>query len=192
MTTTTHTTKGPQVYKALKKLEMLYPSLDVHAYIAMADDSETRGEYIDKLIDFQDLNEEMEGYGFPTFAFAKLVFPEDLEVKLVDTICRHVKSTRTYTRLFPKTSIYREMNPKYIPLLAGQNPLGYGKAMQELISMFLMALKDENGGTLPTITSIGSYSATAGTCLVSFKNEGPDSPSSFKSDPFYKNDSYLD
>ena len=96
-----------------------------------------------------------------------------------DTICRPIKSDRTYTRLFPKTSIYREMNPKYIPLLGGTNPLGYGEAMQELISMFLMALKDENGGTLPTITSIGSYSMTAGVCLVTFKNEGPHSPSSF-------------
>lgn len=90
-----------------------------------------------------------------------------------DTICRPIKSDRTYTKLFPKVAIYREMNPKYIPLLAGQNPSGYGEAMQEPISLFIKELKDENGGTLPTITSIGSYSMTAGVCLVTFKNEGP-------------------
>jgi hypothetical protein len=100
-----------------------------------------------------------------------------------DTICRPIKSDRTYTRLFPKTSIYREMDPKYIPVLRFQNPLGYGEAMQEPIKVFLDELVRENGGTLPTITSIGSYSATAGTCLVSFKNEGADSPSSFNTIP---------
>ena len=84
------------------------------------------------------------------------------------------------------------MNPKYIPCLGGQSIAGYSPEEREDLHWFLEDLREENGGTLPTITSIGSYSATAGTCLVSFKNEGPDSPASFKSDPFYKNDSYLD
>ena len=96
-----------------------------------------------------------------------------------DTICRQVKPDRVYTKLFPKTSIFRDMDPKYIPLLAGQNPLGYGLAMQETISRFIKDLKDENGGTLPTISNIGSYSMSVGTCLVAFKNEGPFSAKHF-------------
>jgi len=97
-----------------------------------------------------------------------------------DKISRPIKKTRDYTKLFPKMKIYREMDPKYIPILAGQNPLGYGEAMQEPISIFLKELKDENGGTLPTISSIGSYSMTMKVCLVSFINEGEFSPSYFK------------
>jgi hypothetical protein len=108
------------------------------------------------------------------------------------------KSSRDYTRLFPKVTIYREMDPKYIPVLSS-NPLGYGEAMQEPINKFLQELVQENGGLLPRIKDIGSYSATTGRCLVSFKNEGPYSPEWFakkaeaqNTDPFYKSDSYLD
>jgi len=109
-----------------------------------------------------------------------------------------ITSTKNYTRLFPKVTIYREMDPKYIPVLSS-NPLGYGEAMQEPINKFLQELVQENGGLLPRIKDIGSYSATTGRCLVSFKNEGPYSPEWFakkaeaqNTDPFYKSDSYLD
>lgn len=68
--------KGPMVHKALKELKMLDNDVDVEAYTIMADESESRTEYIQKLINYQDLNEEMEGYGFPTYAFTNLVFPE--------------------------------------------------------------------------------------------------------------------
>ena len=108
------------------------------------------------------------------------------------------KSSRDYTRLFPKVTIYREMDPKYIPVLSS-NPLGYGEAMQEPIEKFLQELMQENGGLLPRIKGIGSYSASTGRCLVSFKNEGPYSPEWFakkveaqNTDRFYKSDSYLD
>ena len=82
------------------------------------------------------------------------------------------RETRNHTFLFPKVNIYREMDPKYIPLLNGQNPLGYGDDMQEPISIFLKELKDENGGSLPKIDFIGSYSETTGRCLISFINQG--------------------
>ena len=108
------------------------------------------------------------------------------------------KSSRDYTRLFPKVTIYREMDPKYIPVLSS-NPLGYGEAMQEPIQKFLDDLLEENGGLMPRIYSIGSYSATTGRCLVTFECEGEFSKKWFAKkaeaqnpDPFYKSDSYLD
>ena len=109
-----------------------------------------------------------------------------------------ITSTKNYTRLFPKVTIYREMDPKYIPVLSS-NPLGYGEAMQEPIQKFLDDLLEENGGLMPRIYSIGSYSATTGRCLVTFECEGEFSKKWWakkaeaqNTDPFYKSDSYLD
>jgi hypothetical protein len=98
---------------------------------------------------------------------------------MIDKIYTPHKSTRDYTRLFPKVSIYRDMDPKYIPILRFQNPLGYGEAMQEPIQKFLDDLLEENGGMMPKITNIGSYSETTGRCLVTFECEGEFSPEWF-------------
>jgi len=118
---------------------------------------------------------------------------------MIDKIHTPIKPSRDYTRLFPKASIYREMDPKYIPILRFQNPLGYGEAMQEPIQKFLDDLVQENGGLMPRIYSIGSYSATTGRCVVTFECEGEFSKKWWakkakaqNTDPFYKSDSYLD
>jgi hypothetical protein len=91
---------------------------------------------------------------------------------MIDKIYTPHKSSRDYTRLFPKVTIYRDMDPKYIPILRYQSPLGYGEAMQKPIEEFLHELVKENGGMMPRIKNIGSYSATTGRCLVSFECEG--------------------
>lgn len=87
-------------------------------------------------------------------------------------IHRPIKKTREYTNLFPKVKIYREMDPKYIPSLGGQSIAGYTPEEQEALHWFLEDLRIENGGTLPKIDFIGSYSGTAKVCLVSFINQG--------------------
>lgn len=75
------------------------------------------------------------------------------------------------------------MNPKYIPILGGTNPLGYGEAMQKPIEEFLDDLVQENGGLMPRIYSIGSYSATTGRCLVTFECKGEFSKKWFNRKP---------
>jgi len=97
-------------------------------------------------------------------------------------ISRPIKKTRNYTKLFPKISIYREMDPKYIPCLGGQSIAGYSPEEREDLYWFLEDLREENGGTLPKISSIGSYSGEAKVCLVSFINEGEFSPAWFGED----------
>ena len=88
-------------------------------------------------------------------------------------------SDRLYTRLFPKKRIYREISPKFIPILAGQSNAGYPEHEQRAIESFMENLRGENGGLIPTIENIGSYSCETETCVVSFWNEGEHSPKWF-------------
>lgn len=89
-----------------------------------------------------------------------------------DRIDTPIKSDRLYTRLFPKKRIYREISPKFIPILAGQSNAGYLIHEQIAIDSFIENLRGENGGSLPTIESIGSYSRESETCVITFINEG--------------------
>jgi|TARA_B110000914_G_scaffold199468_1_gene190542 hypothetical protein len=97
-----------------------------------------------------------------------------------DRIDTHIKSDRLYTRLFPKKRIYRDISPKFIPILAGQSTAGYLMHEQTAISSFIENLRGENGGSLPAIESIGSYSCESETCVVTFTNEGDYCPKWFK------------
>lgn len=94
-------------------------------------------------------------------------------------IYQEVLTNRLYSRLFPKNNIYRDMDPMFIPILSGQNPLGYGDKFQEEIEDLLVKLKAENGGVLPVVTEIGSYSNSTGRCVVCFENTGKFSPKWF-------------
>ena len=89
-----------------------------------------------------------------------------------DRIDTPIKSDRLYTRLFPKKRIYREISPKFIPILAGQSNAGYSIHEQIAIARFIDNLQGENGGSLPTIESIGSYSRESEACVITFINEG--------------------
>ena len=89
-------------------------------------------------------------------------------------------SDRLYTRLFPKKRIYREISPKFIPILAGQSNAGYLIHEQFAIDSFIENLRGENGGSLPTIENIGSYSCETECCVISFWNEGEYSPEWFQ------------
>ena len=89
-----------------------------------------------------------------------------------DRIDTPIKSDRLYTRLFPKKRIYREISPKFIPILAGQSNAGYSIHEQIAIASFIDNLQGENGGSLPTIESIGSYSRESEACVITFINEG--------------------
>ena len=90
------------------------------------------------------------------------------------------KSDRLYTRLFPKKRIYREISPKFIPILSGQSNAGYPEHEQRAIDSFMENLRGENGGLIPTIESIGSYSCETECCIISFINEGEHSPAWFR------------
>ena len=91
-----------------------------------------------------------------------------------------LKPGRLYTRLFPKQSIYREISPRFIPILAGQSNLGYTDEEQPAIQVFIENLRLENGGSLPKIDYISSYSGDCNTCIIGFINEGEFSPKWFK------------
>ena len=85
---------------------------------------------------------------------------------------RPITRDRFYTKLFPKKRIYREISPKFIPVLAGQSNAGYPDHERGAISSFIENLRGENGGSLPSIESIGSYSCESETCVITFTNEG--------------------
>ena len=85
-----------------------------------------------------------------------------------------------YTRLFPKVAIYKDIKPKYIPTLAGQNAEGYSEYEQMEIGEILFDLRQQNSGKLPKITKIGSYSGRDNRCIVVVKNTGKYSPEWFE------------